>query len=490
MRILVWLFRAFIFFTLFAFALNNQQRRHRALVLRCRVACADGHRRAGRVRRRLRLRRAGDGAAAGGATGASRKRHKPRAPPAPDAAAPTGRRAVGLRARASAARRALTAAPMDFDLQWLLIGLPIAFALGWIASRFDLRQCQARQPRRAERLLQGPEPAAQRAARQGDRRLHRGGPARPRHHRAALRARQPVPPPRRVRARGARAPAPAAARRPEAGDRDRAQHALAQDFMKAGLFDRAEDAYRALDGTPLRHRGEAGAALAVRALARLAHRGRGRQPTRASRRRLVRDAHRAPLVRTGARGRRTRPPRRGRGRAAPCARGRAAAPRGRWCWPASASRVPASTRQALAVWDELRRQHPAAFRARRHATMPTARWPAARRTGRATCWAALFARAPAIDLLRALERLGAAPPLLPYLQQHPTLSAAQQWLAQPRAAWTDDGAQAVRSAIAHAARPLQRYRCAACGFEAQHYFWQCPGCLSWDSYPPQRIEEL
>ena len=30
----------------------------------------------------------------------------------------------------------------------------------------------------------------------------------------------------------------------------------------------------------------------------------------------------------------------------------------------------------------------------------------------------------------------------------------------------------------------------ACGFEAQHYFWQCPGCQNWDSYPPQRLEDL
>jgi lipopolysaccharide biosynthesis regulator YciM len=44
--------------------------------------------------------------------------------------------------------------------------------------------------------------------------------------------------------------------------------------------------------------------------------------------------------------------------------------------------------------------------------------------------------------------------------------------------------------VARAARPLQRYRCAACGFEAQRHFWQCPGCLSWDSFPQQRIEEL
>ena len=34
-----------------------------------------------------------------------------------------------------------------------------------------------------------------------------------------------------------------------AGERERAQHALAQDFVKAGLFDRAEDAYKALEGT-------------------------------------------------------------------------------------------------------------------------------------------------------------------------------------------------------------------------------------------------
>ena len=37
---------------------------------------------------------------------------------------------------------------------------------------------------------------------------------------------------------------------------------------------------------------------------------------------------------------------------------------------------------------------------------------------------------------------------------------------------------------------LKRYRCAACGFEARQYFWQCPGCQSWDSYPTRRVEEL
>ena len=29
---------------------------------------------------------------------------------------------------------------MDFDPSWLLISLPVAFVLGWLASRFDIRQ--------------------------------------------------------------------------------------------------------------------------------------------------------------------------------------------------------------------------------------------------------------------------------------------------------------------------------------------------------------
>jgi lipopolysaccharide biosynthesis regulator YciM len=34
---------------------------------------------------------------------------------------------------------------MDFDLQWFLLALPVAFALGWMASRLDLRQWKREQ---------------------------------------------------------------------------------------------------------------------------------------------------------------------------------------------------------------------------------------------------------------------------------------------------------------------------------------------------------
>ena len=66
---------------------------------------------------------------------------------------------------------------------------------------------------------------------------------------------------------------------------------------------------------------------------------------------------------------------------------------------------------------------------------------------------------------------------------------AARWLAGE----TLGGAQQqalVQRALDQATQPLKRYRCAACGFEAKQYFWQCPGCQNWDSYPTRRVEEL
>lgn len=37
---------------------------------------------------------------------------------------------------------------------------------------------------------------------------------------------------------------------------------------------------------------------------------------------------------------------------------------------------------------------------------------------------------------------------------------------------------------------LDKYACQKCGFEAQHFYWQCPGCTEWESYTPKRLEEM
>lgn len=76
------------------------------------------------------------------------------------------------------------------------------------------------------------------------------------------------------------------------------------------------------------------------------------------------------------------------------------------------------------------------------------------------------------------------------LHAQPTLSAALAVLDAPLQAHDEVALRDVRDAVARAARVQQRYRCAACGFEAPQHFWQCPGCLNWDTFPAQRIEEL
>ena len=36
---------------------------------------------------------------------------------------------------------------------------------------------------------------------------------------------------------------------------------------------------------------------------------------------------------------------------------------------------------------------------------------------------------------------------------------------------------------------LSRYVCGVCGFRARRYYWQCPGCNRWDSYSPRRTDD-
>jgi len=40
------------------------------------------------------------------------------------------------------------------------------------------------------------------------------------------------------------------------------------------------------------------------------------------------------------------------------------------------------------------------------------------------------------------------------------------------------------------ARRLARFVCGRCGFKARRFYWQCPGCGRWDTYAPRRTEEI
>lgn len=39
-------------------------------------------------------------------------------------------------------------------------------------------------------------------------------------------------------------------------------------------------------------------------------------------------------------------------------------------------------------------------------------------------------------------------------------------------------------------RKVARYRCEECGFKARQFYWRCPACGGWETYPPKRTEEF
>src|SRR4051812_46877920 len=139
---------------------------------------------------------------------------------------------------------------MDFDLSWVLWGLPIAFVLGWVASRFDLRQLRVENRQAPKAYFRGLNfllneqqdqaidafiEAVQNDPDTSELHFALGNLFRRRgEYERAVRVHE------HLLSRGDLSRA----------DRQRAQHALALDYLKAGLLDRAEEALRKLEGTP------------------------------------------------------------------------------------------------------------------------------------------------------------------------------------------------------------------------------------------------
>jgi lipopolysaccharide biosynthesis regulator YciM len=48
----------------------------------------------------------------------------------------------------------------------------------------------------------------------------------------------------------------------------------------------------------------------------------------------------------------------------------------------------------------------------------------------------------------------------------------------------------VKNLIHTHTRRVARYRCDVCGFKARQFYWRCPGCGGWETYPPRRTEEF
>ena len=107
---------------------------------------------------------------------------------------------------------------------------------------------------------------------------------------------------------------------------------------------------------------------------------------------------------------------------------------------------------------------------------------------------------PALDLFNALfkailQRGGAsvaAQFVNDDLRKNPTLVGLDRLLeAQVLSASADNKADLkMQSELIHShASRLAVYLCKGCGFKAKQYYWHCPACGSWESFPPRRTAE-
>ena len=48
----------------------------------------------------------------------------------------------------------------------------------------------------------------------------------------------------------------------------------------------------------------------------------------------------------------------------------------------------------------------------------------------------------------------------------------------------------VKNLIHNHTRRVARYRCEDCGFKARQFHWRCPACGGWETFPPKRTEEF
>ncbi|MGN6389849.1 MAG: lipopolysaccharide assembly protein LapB [Burkholderiaceae bacterium] len=114
---------------------------------------------------------------------------------------------------------------------------------------------------------------------------------------------------------------------------------------------------------------------------------------------------------------------------------------------------------------------------------------------------AYLAEAPSIDLLEVvfkavLELYGVAAAnqlVSDELRRTPTLLGLDKLLearlmSAPPEVRPD--LSVVQNLVHSYTQRLARYRCSHCGFKARQFYWQCPGCNHWETYPPRRTEEL
>ncbi|PKO33759.1 MAG: lipopolysaccharide assembly protein LapB [Betaproteobacteria bacterium HGW-Betaproteobacteria-7] len=79
------------------------------------------------------------------------------------------------------------------------------------------------------------------------------------------------------------------------------------------------------------------------------------------------------------------------------------------------------------------------------------------------------------------------------LQRNPTLLGLEKLMSArlPLAApEVRPDVELAKTIVQGYTKRLSRYRCDNCGFKARQFYWRCPACGGWETYPPRRSEEF
>jgi len=393
---------------------------------------------------------------------------------------------------------------MEFELWWLS-AIPLFFVLGWIASRIESRQQIRASSRLPDAYFRGlnfllneqpdkaidafvdvvkvdPETVELHFA-LGNLFRRRGESDRAIRVHESLLARSDLQP----------------------AQREHALFELGQDYLRAGLLDRAEDAFNRLEGSEysgaaLRHR--LGIAQMVRDWPRAIELAeRLQRDAGGDQRHLIAHLHcelaQLALAGEGLAGEPLAAARLQIERALESAAGH---PRP-WLLRGEAAFAAEEDEAAIAAWTELARISPA------HLSLTGEHWLRAHeRLGRfdegLARLEAVQAEYPSVDALRAIAQARArrdgSPAAIGWLREalarHPSLLGLQQLLALQRSGAEDPAGASdtalTASLIERQATRLARFVCGHCGFKARRFYWHCPGCNHWDSYAPRRTESL
>jgi len=155
---------------------------------------------------------------------------------------------------------------------------------------------------------------------------------------------------------------------------------------------------------------------------------------------------------------------------------------------------------AIDAWQRIEQQDPAYLALVAQRLLETYRKMAQRDEGIALLRGYLE-RYPSLDLLDVVYQLilegegneAAYRLVRDELQRNPTLLGLEKLMSArlPLAApEIRPDVELAKTIIQGYTKRLSRYRCDNCGFKARQFYWRCPACGGWETYPPRRSEEF